>query len=209
VSSLTVAVLDDHEVVLEGVWRGLDRHGLTVVAAEVSAEPYVAAVQREKPDVCVVDLRLGGQLSGLDVIGRCLQVAPRSRVAVLTSNEDPRTALAAVDAGALGYLLKDVSLDQLVQRLRSVAEGNLVLDERIALGVLRPATARLAPQDAVLLRCVADGLTNREIGAHMHLSPHTVKDYLSRLMRQLGTRTRAETVAAALEQGLLDSPHGS
>lgn len=203
-SPITVAVLDDHEVVLEGVWRGLERHGVTVVAAEVSAEPYLVEVQREKPDVCLVDLRLGGQVSGIDVIARCLQLTPRSRVAVLTSNEDPRAALAAVDAGALGYLLKDVSLDQLVHRLRSVAQGNLVLDERIALGVLRPTTARLAPQDAALLRCVAEGLTNREIGAALHLSPHTVKEYLSRLMRQLGTRTRAETVAAAMQQGLLD-----
>lgn len=201
---LTAAVLDDHEVVLEGMSRGLERHGVTVVAAETSAEPYLVAVQREKPDVCVVDLRLAGQLTGIDVIRRCLQVAPGSRVAVLTSNEDAKTALAAVEAGALGYLLKDVSLDQLVQRLRSVSEGNLVLDERIALGVLRPSAARLAPQDTALLRCVADGLTNREIGAQLHLSPHTVKDYLSRLMRQLGTRTRAETVAAAMQQGLLD-----
>lgn len=204
-SPLRVAVLDDHEVVLEGMWRGLERHGVSVVVAEVAVEPYLEAVQRATPDVCVVDLRLGGRLTGIEVIGRCLQVSPRSRVAALTSNEDPRTALAAVDAGALGYLLKDLSLGQLVERLHSIAQGNLVLDERVAFGVLRPSTAQLSPQDTALLRCVAEGMTNREIGAQLHLSPHTVKDYLSRLMRQLGTRTRAETVAAALQQGLLDT----
>lgn len=202
-SVLSVAVLDDHEVVLEGVRRALERYGVEVVAAETCVEPYLLAVQRLTPDVCLVDLRLGGELGGIDVIRRCLQVSPTSRVAVLTSNEDARTALAAVDAGALGYLLKDVSLDQLVQRLTSVQQGNLVLDERVAVGVLRPATARLSPQHTALLRCVADGLTNREIGAQLHLSPHTVKEYLSKVMRELGTRTRAETVAAALQQGLL------
>lgn len=202
---LTVAVLDDHEVVLEGVQRALERHGVDVVAAESAVEPYLAAVQRLEPGVCLVDLRLGGGASGIDVIGRCLQASPSSRVAVLTSNEDPRAAAAAIDAGALGYLLKDVSLAQLVQRLSAVRDGNLVLDERVAIGVLRPPSARLTQQETTLLRHVAEGLTNREIGARMHLSPHTVKEYLSKVMRELGTRTRAETVAAALQQGLLES----
>jgi DNA-binding NarL/FixJ family response regulator len=202
--TLTVAVLDDHEVVLEGLRRALERHGVDVVVSETTVEPYVAAVARLRPAVCLVDLRLGGGASGLDVVARCVAVSPTSRVAVLTSNEDSRAAAAAIEAGASGYLLKDIAMSQLVGRLGAVRDGNLVLDERVAAGVLRPTSSRRNAQESQLLRLVAEGMTNREIGAAMHLSPHTVKEYLSRIMRDLGTRTRAETVATASQLGLLD-----
>jgi DNA-binding NarL/FixJ family response regulator len=202
--TLTVAVLDDHEVVLEGLRRALERHGVEVVASEVTVDPYLDAVREHAPDVCLVDLRLGGSVSGLDVVARCLQVSATSRVAVLTSNEDPRAAAAAIEAGASGYLLKDIAMTRLVERLGAVRDGDIVLDQRVAAGVLRPAPDRRSVQETQLLQLVAKGLTNREIGAQMHLSPHTVKDYLSRIMRDLGTRTRAETVATASQLGLLE-----
>lgn len=203
---LSVAVLDDHEVVLEGLRRALERYGVDVVLSETAAEPYLVAVTRLRPAVCLVDLRLGGQVSGLDVVARCQQLSPSSRVAVLTSNEDPRAAASAIQAGASGYLLKDIAMKQLVERLGAVRDGHLVLDQRVADGVLRPvtATATRRPHDRRLLKLVAAGLTNREIGVEMHLSPHTIKEYLSKIMRDLGTRTRAETVAAAAQLGLLD-----
>lgn len=200
---LTVAVLDDHEVVLEGVKRALERHGVDVVASETVVDAYLDAVTRSTPDVCLVDLRLGGGVSGLDVIGRCRALSPRSRVAVLTSNEDPRAAKAAIENGASGYLLKDIGMTQLVERLGAVRDGNLVLDQRVVAGVLQPSAQRLSPNEVRLLTLIAEGLTNREIGARMHLSPHTVKEYLSKVMRDLGTRTRAETVATAIQAGLL------
>lgn len=202
--TLSVAVLDDHEVVLEGLRRALERYGVDVMVSETTAEPYLLAVARLQPQVCLVDLRLGGDTSGLDVVAECKRVAPASRVAVLTSNEDPRAAASAIAAGASGYLLKDIAMVQLVERLGAVRDGNLVLDERVVEGVLRPAAPMRRPQDRQLLKLVAAGLTNREIGGQMHLSPHTVKEYLSKLMRDLGTHTRAETVAAASQLGLLD-----
>lgn len=202
--TLTVAVLDDHEVVLEGLIRGLERYGVDVVVSQTSADDYLVEVERTKPAVCLVDLRLGGDLTGLDVVARCRELSPESRVAILTSNEDPRAAARAVGAGASGYLLKDIAMKQLVDRLEAVRDGNLVLDERVAEGVLRPKAGARSPQDRKLLRLVAEGMTNREIGAEMHLSPWTVKEYLSKIMRDLGTHTRAETVAAASQRGLLE-----
>jgi DNA-binding NarL/FixJ family response regulator len=202
--TLTVAVLDDHEVVLEGLIRGLERHGVDVVVNETAATPYLVEVERHRPAVCLVDLRLGGEVTGFDVVARCRELSPDSRVAVLTSNEDPRAAARAIEAGASGYLLKDIAMKQLVDRLEAVRDGNLVLDERVAEGVLRPQPGTRSPQNRQLLKLVAAGLTNRQIGAEMHLSPHTVKEYLSKIMRDLGTHTRAETVATASQRGLLD-----
>ncbi|MCW2666466.1 MAG: LuxR family transcriptional regulator [Frankiales bacterium] len=202
--TLTVAVLDDHEVVLEGLIRGLERHGVDVVVNETAATPYLVEVERHRPAVCLVDLRLGGEVTGFDVVARCRELSPDSRVAVLTSNEDPRAAARAIEAGASGYLLKDIAMKQLVDRLEAVRDGNLVLDERVAEGVLRPQPGTRSPQNRQLLKLVAAGLTNRQIGAEMHLSPHTVKEYLSKIMRELGTHTRAETVATASQRGLLD-----
>ena len=128
---------------------------------------------------------------------------PDTRIAVLTSFEDRAAASAAVQAGATGFLLKDTPIDELARRLRGVATGTLVIDSRVAGAVLRPEQRLLSGHELSILELVAEGLTNREIGARLHLSHYTVKDYLTRIMRKLGTRSRAETVARAVQQGLL------
>jgi DNA-binding NarL/FixJ family response regulator len=136
----------------------------------------------------------------VDVVHR---MRPEIRIAVLTSFEDRAAASAAVHAGAGGFLLKDTPIDELARRLRGVATGTLVIDSRVAGAVLCPEQRLLSGHELSILELVAEGLTNREIGARVHLSHYTVKDYLTRIMRKLGTHSRAETVARAVQQGLL------
>jgi DNA-binding NarL/FixJ family response regulator len=204
--NISVALLDDHEVVLEGLARMLERYGFSVVVATGDAARFVELVRRERPDLCVVDLRLGPGQSGIDVTRSVMSSAAGTKVAILTSSEDGALAAEAVQAGASGFIIKDSSASHLAERLAAVARGDVVIDRRVASGVLAaqgPSPAALTAQEVRLLGLVAEGMTNQEIARQLSLSPHTVKEYLGKAMRKLGTRSRAETVAKALANGLL------
>jgi two-component system response regulator NreC len=202
--SVTIALLDDHEMVLEGLTRTLELAGFEVLVASTSAQEFIDKVRDCLPMVCVIDLRLGASTSGLDVIPRVLEASPRSRVAILTSSEDGRLAARAIAAGATGFIVKDASTAVLSARLRAVADGDLTIDNRVADSVLRPQRAvTLSKKEVEMLRMVADGLTNQQIATRLNLSVYTIKEYLSKTMRKLDTRSRAETVARAISDGLL------
>ncbi|MGH8998200.1 MAG: helix-turn-helix domain-containing protein, partial [Acidimicrobiia bacterium] len=109
-------------------------------------------------------------------------------------------------AGAGGFLVKDTPVPELCRQLRAVVGGCLVLDQRVAGEVVRGRRPSLTPQERSVLALVAQGLTNREIGSRLYLSAHTVKEYLAKVMRRLGTHTRAQTVAKALQEGLIELP---
>jgi len=200
--AVTAVLVDDHQVVLEGLTRTLQREGMTVVATFGDGDSAVAFLRTRPVDLLVVDLRLQNR-SGLAVVDAVHRMNPDIKIAVLTSFEDRAAASAAVQAGATGFLLKDTPVDELGRRLWGVASGTLVVDARVAGAVLRPEQRLLSGHELSILELVAEGLTNREIGARLHLSHYTVKDYLTRIMRKLGTRSRAETVARAVQQGLL------
>lgn len=197
-----LALVDDHPLVLEGLSRLVQRYGMHTVAHFVSSSEALSFLDTNDVDLLVVDLRLHGE-SGLDLVTHVHKRKPWIRIAVLTSYEDPVAAKQAINAGARGFLLKDALSDELARRLRSVADGDLVVDNRLADAVLSPVDVTLEPRELRILSMIAEGLTNREIGMALHLSPYTVKDHLRRSMRKLGTRTRAETVAKAAREGLL------
>ncbi|MGQ0623445.1 MAG: response regulator transcription factor [Sporichthyaceae bacterium] len=199
---ISVVLIDDHEVVLEGLRRTLERDGMDVVGCFCDGDAALAMLRSRPVDLLVVDLRLASR-SGLSVVDAAHRTSPGTRIAVLTSFTDRAAAAAAVQAGANGFLLKDTGVSELAQRLRGVASGALVIDSRVAEAVLSPEQRLLSGHERSILELVAEGLTNREIGTRLHLSHYTVKDYLTRIMRKLGTRSRAETVARAVQQGLL------
>lgn len=200
---LSVALLDDHEVVLDGLKRVLERKDMQVVGSFRESAPALDFLASHEIDLLVVDLRLKTG-SAVELVEHAHGARPRMPIAVLTSFEDRPAAAAAVRSGATGFLLKDASADEISQRLRSVAEGNLVIDQRLANAVLQPTTpVELSDSEQAILAQVAEGRTNREIASAMCLSPYTVKDYLARSMRTLGTSTRTETVMRAMRQGLL------
>ncbi|MDN5747982.1 MAG: response regulator transcription factor [Pseudonocardia sp.] len=204
----TAVLVDDHELVLEGLQRALARDAIDVVAAFLDGEgalDFLAgeAAAHTRLDLVVVDLRLGDR-SGIGLVEDVIRLRPEVRVAMLTSFEDRVAAVAAVEAGAKGFFLKDSACRELSTGLRRVAQGHLVIDSRLAAAVLDGGpTRRFTEHELSIVALVADGMTNRQIGEELHLSPYTVKEYLSRVMRKLGTATRAETVVRAVREGLL------
>jgi DNA-binding NarL/FixJ family response regulator len=203
-TATTVALLDDHEIVLEGLKRTLERAGFDVVAACSGVQEFIDRVRSTCPQLCIIDLRLAAGTSGIAAIRSVLEASPRSRIAILTSSEDGGLAASAIRAGATGFIIKDVSTDALTERLKAVANGDLTVDSRVAEAVLNPVPKKvLTTQEVALLRLVADGLTNKQIATRLGLSAHTIKEYLAKSMRKLGTQSRAETVARAMSDGLL------
>ncbi|WP_214366560.1 response regulator transcription factor [Pseudonocardia sp. H11422] len=208
--SLSVVLIDDHELVLEGLTRALTGDGMHIVAAFLDGTAALAfltggALEAATVDLVVVDLRLGDR-SGVQLVEQITRQRPDLHVAMLTTFEDRAAASAAVRAGARGFLLKDSLCAELCTGLRKVAEGHLMIDSRLAAAVLTPERTVLTDHELAILNLVAEGLSNREIGVALHLSAHTVKDYLSRVMRKLGTTTRTATVLRAAREGLLREP---
>lgn len=204
---LTAVLVDDHELVLEGLQRALARDAIDVVGAFLDGDSALGFLAGEmahtRLDLVVVDLRLGGR-SGISLVEDVIRLRPGARVAMLTSFEDRVAAVAAVQAGVKGFFLKDSSCGELSAGLRRVAQGHLVIDSRLAQAVLGgDPNCRFTEHELSIVSLVADGMTNRQIGEELHLSSYTVKEYLSRVMRKLGTATRAETVVRAVREGLL------
>ncbi|HEY2190872.1 MAG TPA: response regulator transcription factor [Actinomycetospora sp.] len=202
----SVVLVDDHELVLDGLRRALERAGWTVSGAFTDPEPALRHLASTDVDVVVVDLSLGRH-SGLTVVEAVRTLGSRASVAVLTSYADRSAASDALRAGARGFLLKDTGSAELVARLGAVAAGDVVVDGRVAQALGASEDGALTVQEIAILGAVARGLTNRQIGAELYLSHYTVKEYLARVMRKLGTRRRAETVVRAVELGLLRDHH--
>lgn len=203
---ITAVLVDDHQLVLEGLGNALRRRGIAVTGSFLDGQSAMHYLDRHMADLLVVDLRLGSG-SGIAVVAEARRIQPQLKIAVLTSFDDACAAAEAVRTGATGYLLKDTPSDELGTQLHAVADGHLVLDSRVVSAVFEPARL-LSEQELTVLDLVAEGLTNKEIGARMHLSHYTIKDYLRKAMRKLGTSTRAETVIMAVQQGLLSPTPG-
>lgn len=208
-ATLSVVVVDSQPVVLEGLDLVLGREGMVVVGA--FADPAGATefllggstVDLARVDLVVVEVQTGRH-AGLELIAALQLGRPQVQVVVLTGVEDGAVATQAIRAGARGFLLKDVASNELCRSLRSVAEGNLVVDSRMASAILAPNSPPLSANQIAIVELVAAGLTNRQIGARLHLSEHTIRTYLSRAMRTLGTSSRAETVVQLSLAGWID-----
>lgn len=208
-ATLRVFLVDDHPIVLAALAGAMEPlAGVEVVGTAGSAETAYAALADEavEVDVCILDVSLPGE-SGIDLCRRLADARPTVRCVVLSAADDVANAKRALSAGAAGYLIKDISMDSLVAAVRAAASGQFFVDPRIARDLLHgPRTTgigALSPSDREVLRLVADGLSNAEIGSAIHAAPSTVKARVSRLLTKLGARTRAEAVAIAVRNGAL------
>lgn len=213
---IRVAVVDDHEIVRQGLRAALKGEAdMEVVADAGNGDGAVRIARQERPDVMLLDVRLQ-EIDGPTVCTRVLAVAPKTAVVMLTSYGDNGMIVRSLAAGAKGYVMKDVELTDLKQMIRSVSRGNSVLDPKIATHVIsaavggrasaggaRAATSSLSDVDTTIIRYLARGLTNKEIASVIHRSPHTVKDRLEKIGAILDVRSRTEIVAAALRTGLI------
>ncbi|MER6591954.1 response regulator transcription factor [Micromonospora purpureochromogenes] len=206
---ISVLLVDDHPVVRAGV-RGMlsGEPDIAVVGEAASAAEAVTAVRAVRPDVVLMDLRMPG-VDGAAATANVLAVAPGTWVVVLTTYETDGDILRAVEAGAAGYLLKDASRAELVDAVRGAARGETVLAPSVAGRVLRqlrhPRPVMLSPREVDVLRLVAQGLSNGEIGLRLHITEATVKTHLLRAFAKLDVTDRTAAVTTAMAAGLLPS----
>ena len=205
---ISVLLVDDHPVVRAGIRGMLDGEpDLAVVGEAGSGAEALTAVAALSPRVVLMDLRLPG-LDGATATSRILATAPGTRVVVLTTYDTDRDILRAVEAGAAGYLLKDVSRADLLAAVRAAAGGETVLAPAVAGRLIsrlrRPAGPALSPREIEVLRLVARGLSNGEIGQALFIGEATVKTHLLRAFAKLGVSDRTAAVTRALAAGLLD-----
>ena len=212
---IRIYLLDDHEVVRQGLRALLESAGdIEVVGESGSAEEAAARIPALHPHVAVLDGRLPDG-SGIEVCRQVRAVDPSIRALILTSYDDDEALFAAIMAGASGYVLKEIKGADLVGAVRQVAAGNSLIDPALTARVLdrvrngpatAPELAELTDQELKLLALIAEGLTNRQIGERMFLAEKTVKNYVSSILAKLGLERR--TQAAVLASKLLDPRKG-
>ncbi|MGZ4270964.1 MAG: response regulator [Solirubrobacteraceae bacterium] len=205
----TIVLADDHAVVRAGLRLLLDRaEGFEVLAEASDADSAVRSVLGHKPDVLVLDLNMPGELTSLEAIPRIAEVSAKTRVVVLTMQEDPEFARHALRAGAVGYVLKEAADDELVEAVRRAAEGATYLNPR--LGAALAAAPEGPPGDLTereldVLRRIGLGHTNVEIAEQLFLSVRTVETHRAHIQQKLRRSTRSELVRYALDHGLLET----
>ena len=203
---IRVMIVDDHEVVREGLRALLNRRpNMCVVAEAHSVESAIAEASRTKPDVIVMDVRLPDG-SGIEACREVRQARPETKVIMLTSYADEDAVFASILAGAAGYLLKQTRGQALAEAIASVMRGESLLDPAVTQKVLervRSAGQRkendplsaLTEQEHKILVLIAEGKTNKEIADEIYLSDKTVKNYVSNILTKLNLRRRSEAAA--------------
>jgi two-component system response regulator NreC len=207
---ISIVLADDHSVVRDGLRALLEaEQGFEVVAEAGTVDAAERYVLGHKPTVLVLDLNMPGG-SSLDAIPKVAEVSPGTSVVVLTMQEDPAFARAALRAGARGYVLKHAAGTELVQAIHAAAEGgtwlNPDLGARMAATPEGPvgAQAELSEREIEVLRLIALGHTNTEIAGQLFLSVRTVETHRAHIQQKLGRSTRAELVRYALDNDLID-----
>lgn len=205
--SIRVFLLDDHEIVRRGIADLLEQEdGITVVGEAGVVAGAAQAILANDVSVAVLDGRLPDG-SGIDVCRDVKSARPDIGCLILTSYDDDEAVLAAVLAGANGYLLKEVRATGLVDAIRRVAQGDVLLDPALAEGVMARITAAtpaspldgLTPRESEILALIAEGLSNREIGGKLFLAEKTVKNYVSGILAKLGMQRRTQAAVLATE----------
>lgn len=209
---LSVLLADDHAVVRQGIRRFLEEDPAIDVVAEASdGAEAVRLVEEHRPDVAVLDIRMP-EVTGVEATRRIKARFPETRVLVLTAYDDDPYVFALLEAGADGYVLKTASADQLVDAVRTVYRGESALSPEVASKVVRQATGRrpasaadqiepLTPREIDVLRLVARGMTNREVGQELDISHRTVQGHLASIYDKLDANSRTEAVTEALKRG--------
>lgn len=207
---ITVFLVDDHDVVREGLVAILEREpDIEIVGRSDSAESALEALPDVDPAVIILDHRLGG----MDGVEACREIAERrlrAQVVILSAYLNEEVVQAAFLAGARAYVVKDVEAAELKRAIRAAVRGETVVDPKVAgrflswAARLDPrATGALRPTELRVLRLLVQGKSNREIAGTAGLSPHTVKSYLREIYQKLGVGSRAEAAAVALRRGLI------
>ncbi|MDN5757904.1 MAG: response regulator transcription factor [Tomitella sp.] len=209
---ISLVLVDDHAILRQGMRSILEREpDIEVVGQAASSVEARKVVSATRPDVAIVDLKLsaGSELEGLALCSTLSADHPGVGLLVLTTFLDEELVVQAMHAGARGYVVKDVDTTELVRAIRAVAAGESAFDARSAAAVVRSMSGRTAPRETIteremeVLRLLAAGLSNRDIGERLYISATTAKFHVSNIMRKLQVAKRAEAVYAASKRGLI------
>jgi DNA-binding NarL/FixJ family response regulator len=201
---ITCVIADDHPAVLDSVSRVLGKHGIAILAQVRDGEEAVQAIEEHKPQVAVIDLRMPG-MSGIAV---ARLAAGNAKIILYTGNSDRTLLIEALDAGVRGFVLKEAPLADLSRAIEIVAKDGIYIDPVLA-GVLASSEATqqltmLTKREREVLRLLADGLRNEEIGRELHIAGETARAHIRNAMRKLDADTRTHAVAVALRQSLIE-----
>jgi DNA-binding NarL/FixJ family response regulator len=212
---IRLLLVDDHEIVIEGLSAMLRPHGeeVDVVAATTDPEEGRRLAAELKPDVALVDVRMRST-SGFELCADLLRTVPELKVVILSVYEDEEYVFRALEAGASGYLTKQLSGDQLVEHLRRVMAGEVVVSPslvgRVAMSAARRAKGEFWPgsglglsrRESEVLFLLVQGASNKAIAGRLMLGEETVKTHVSSILRKLDVSDRTQAVALALREGI-------
>jgi two-component system, NarL family, response regulator LiaR len=207
---IRVLIVDDHAVVRQGLRIFLDtERDFEVVGEAPDGEEAVRLARALRPDIVLMDLLMPG-MGGTEATRRIRAELDDVEVVALTSVLDDDSVVAAVRAGAIGYLLKSAEADDLRRSLRAAAAGQVQLDPAAAAHLVHevrtpPAVETLTERESEVMRLLATGLANKEIGRSLGISEDTVKTHVSRILAKLGARSRTQAVLQAMRMGLVDA----
>jgi DNA-binding NarL/FixJ family response regulator len=206
---LRVVLIEDHEALREGLELLLAREGCEVVGTAGTAGEGRDLIEREEPDVSLVDIRLGSE-SGIDLTAALVDADPERRVVLYTGSSDVELLISGLDSGARGYALKEGTPRELTTALQTVAEGGTYVDPRLRPALLsRRSTQRtpnLSAREREIMDLLAQGLTGEQVAEKLVLSAETVKTHIRNAMGKLEAHTRVHAVAIALREGYISPP---
>ena len=210
---ITIILVDDHEVVRNGVRAYLETlHDFDVVGEAASGEEAIGLVSDLIPDVVLMDLIMPG-LDGVETIRRIKKISPRTQVVVLTSYHEDVHIFPALKAGAISYILKDMKMEKLVEALHRAVQGEVTLHPRVAMRVLQnvrwedtdnqPLFTELTDRELDVLKLIASGLTNSQIAENLVISENTVKGHVSNILSKLHMADRTQVAVYAWQSGIV------
>ncbi len=214
-SRATIVIVDDAPLFQAGLSAALTAEGFDVVGSAEDALSAVTVARNLRPDLVILDVLMPG-MSGLEVVDKILRASPATKVMLLTSSESEEDLLKAIKAGAMGYIVKDTGLPNLVQAVRDILDGGAVVSPAMGGKLFRTVahllrhrdlnTARrptLTGREIEVLQSVAEGLTSKEIGERLFISENTVKNHVRNILDKLGLRSRNEAVMYAIREELI------
>jgi DNA-binding NarL/FixJ family response regulator len=203
---ITCVVADDHPAVLEAVAEFLVQGGIEVIARARDGEEALEKIEQRKPQVALVDVRMP-KLGGIELTRRAQRSTPETSILLYTGYGDRALLTEALDAGVRGFVLKEAPMDDLLRAVQSVASGGTYVDPVLA-GTLAVSSIgnklpELTQRERDVLRLLADGLANEEIGKRLYISAETVRTHVRKAMDKLDADTRTQAVARALRDRLI------